>query len=80
MNHLNEVAYGPETAKMIHDKESDLQKAYGHRGFEFDRPEDEDDMNEEEFSAEYEKQKDAYDTKISTLKQEIKELKKKFLI
>lgn len=80
VNHLREVVYGPETATKIHDKESELQKAYGHRGFEFVRPENEDEMTEKEFDDEYNRQKKAYDNKISDLKFEISELKKKELV
>jgi len=80
INHLREVIYGPETAQLIHDKESELQKAYGHRGFEFVEPEDTDDMTDDEYEKEYDRQQAAYKQKIKDLKKEIEELYKLKLV
>jgi hypothetical protein len=79
LNKIREIVYGPETATLIHDKESELQKAYGHRGFEYSMPED-DDLTDDDVEEEYNLQKEAYDNRIATLKAEIAELKKKYLL
>lgn len=76
INYIRELVYGVETANLLHDKESELRRVRGHRGFEFEESDNTDELSDAAYQKEYDRQKAEYHDKISKLEEEIENLKK----